>query len=190
MDRKGFTLVELVVAMALTAIIAGSLGAMVSSALVVWRRLARADRQALRPQLALERLRTDVRNSHRWTGLAFEGEPSRAAWPAPVDGPAGAKTVGRISYWLDDDGRLCRGEERYAGLEQAGPPACQALATGIAAFDVTYYGRDPDRNEWAWLPRWPADGSLPAAVQATLTLRQPPGAQWTDVVVLPTTPAR
>ena len=192
MHRRGFTLIELLVATALTAIIAGSLGAVVSSALTVWRRLTRADRAAVRPQLALERLTTDLRNSHRWTGIAFEGKASRVAWSAPVGDPADpeAKTVGRISYWLDDRGRLCRAEDRYAGLGQEAAPGCQVVATDLAAFDVAYYGRDPDRNEWAWLPRWPANERLPVAVQATLTLRQPPGAQWTDVVLLPTTPTR
>lgn len=195
--RRGFTLIELLVAAAITAVMAASLGAVVSAALVVWQRLSRADRLTIRPQLALARWSADLRNSLAWGSLPFEGTPSRLAAAAVLPDPEhpGAWTVGRISYWLDDGGRLCRAAQPYAGWVPAQTPPCQVVATEVEAFALQYFGRDPDRQTWGWRSGWSEPVARPVAVQAMLTMRQPrqarsAAAQWTYVAVLPTTPTR
>jgi general secretion pathway protein J len=179
MKRRGFTLAELLVALALFGLIAGAAVAMLG--LGVRSRAASGEAQARQADLVRTRslLRADLGQAapRRWRDA---GGRSLPAFVAGAGGPllfglvrrgwgneegAARASLQRVE-WRLEDGRLVRAAAPMLDGAAMGPPA--ALMTGVRAARVRYHVNG------GWADRFPAPGqavlpgALPDAVELVL----------------------
>ena len=75
--RRGLTLVELLVASALMALVAGASVATLSGGFKVWQRLQALGQQSQWTEVAFDEIRRDLRNTRRFSLIPFEGTYSQ-----------------------------------------------------------------------------------------------------------------
>lgn len=177
--NAGFTLIEVLVALALFALISGAGFAMLDQVLRTQSRTeGRLDRLA-ELQRAMYVLSGDFLQAR---GRSFRVEPIETGTVIGVRRNAADLQEGAVNltYRLED-GVLLRSVRRSAGSSLAE----QALLTGVAAADWRFF--DPQAG---WVNNWPPAGQLPGAappnplaVELRLTLAE--GAELRRVALLP-----
>jgi len=191
---RAFTLLEVLVATAIMAVLAGSLYATLHVAFRARRSATSAVQEVRTVDLALARLRADIESAVVPAGIlagALVGEPGTDAVGRPSDSlllhctspggePAeGAGDVRMVEFACaeadDDTGLVLLRRVTTNLLAPTTPePYEEVLARGIGAFALRYFdGID-------WLEAWDSttqDNRLPAAVEVTLQLRAPEGAE-------------
>jgi len=176
--RAGFSLVEAMAAVALTASIVMGLSSMTGQWLPNWRRgfvdLQRADLTGL----GLERLVEDISAAEYvtpWGGAPtplFEGDPSEVIFVRSAIGPNSYPhlEVIRLAEVSDDRGLALTRMRAPFTLMSPGAPA-QSFAFGDAValvrapFRVTFAYAGPDR---VWVESWKSQKRLPDAVRITV----------------------
>jgi len=188
--RGAFTLLEMIVAMAIMAVLAGSLYATLHTAFRARRSATAAVEETRRADLTLALVETDLASAVVPTGLlagGFLGEPATDAAGRPADAlllhataPGGTAVAGRgdiraIEFACepsDDDTGLVL--VRYVTTNLLAPttpePEEETLCRNVFALSLRYY----DGIEW--LDTWDSttqDNDLPAAVEVVLELCDP-----------------
>ncbi len=187
---RAFTLLEMLVAMAIMAVLAGSLYATLRVAFRARRSATSAVEEVRTVDLALARVQADIASAVVPAGIlagAFVGEPGtdavgRAADSLLLHGTAtgaeatdGTGDIRMVEFTCaesdDDTGLVLLRRVTTNLLAPTTPePEEEVLARGVAAFALRYFdGID-------WLDTWDSttqDNQLPAAVEVTLYLRAP-----------------
>ncbi|MEO8223715.1 MAG: type II secretion system minor pseudopilin GspJ [Gammaproteobacteria bacterium] len=187
-DQSGFTLLELLVAMGIFAIIGvmamGGLNAIVdqtSQSQVQAERLASLQRavRLITTDLASAdpRYVRDILGQDKELPFLANGTGgylvrlTRGGWPNPANLPYRG-TLQRVQYRLDD-GKLLR--EYWPVLDVGGlgqDPRSEVLLTGVKDAKLLFY--DPDQGTGEWSPQWPPlrnqAPARPRAVQVNLDL--------------------
>ena len=83
----GFSLIELLMASAIAAVVMGGLYATVASGMLAWRRMQEAP--SLEIMLALERMGRQFANAPVFSGMPCEGTDTRVGFPALIQPEAG-----------------------------------------------------------------------------------------------------
>lgn len=191
---KGVTFVELLVTVALLAVVAGTFVGALVGGLEVWRRLhthAAFDQQVL---VALEVMRRDLRNAQPFRRIPFEGDYETLSFPTLLEvdvvGETVVREVGRSGYYLDTrHHRLCQVRRPYRTLRRGSfTEGCRSLADGVERLRFEYYVPDPSTGEPHWTGTW-SDPALPLAVKVVVGYRLAPKTRLitrTLVVDLPT----
>ncbi len=188
----GFTLLELLVATAMTAVLAGSLYATLHMAFRARGSAHAAIDEMRKAELAVELMRTDIESAVLPRGLlagAFLGEDATTAAGRPGDAvmlhctaTGATETEGtgdirmvELACESDQDGDgmvLVRRVTRYLLATHVEEPPTEILCRGVRSFDLRYHdGTD-------WLDTWDstaAGDNLPMAVEVTLELIDPDG---------------
>jgi len=184
---RGFTLLELLVATAMTAVLAGSLYATLRTAFVARRKAGEAVGEMRRAELAVERVRADIQSAVVPRGLLageFLGEDATGGSGRPADGlvlhctaGGGAETEGtgdirrvELTCEADEDGDglvLVRRVRRYLLATRIEEPPAEVLCRGVRSFDLKYHDGTDWQDSWDSTTRGDA---LPLAVQVTIEL--------------------
>jgi general secretion pathway protein J len=191
-SEAGFTLVELLVAMALLALIAVYLASAFGTGRRVWDMRTRIEDQ--------DAVTTTREFLHRQI---------EAAWPAMETTSGGAlrlKFAGRsdaLRFVTHFDGsanwaglydlelRRDKGEFIVSGdLSRPGSSSTQArfdrtLLAGIADIRFAYFGRSEGDAEATWHAEWPAESGLPRLVRVSVAFTQDDQRLWRDLVIAP-----
>jgi type II secretion system protein J len=184
---RAFTLLEMLVAIALMAIIAGSLYASLNIAFRARRSALRVTESVRRAELALDLVRQDLQAAVRPYGVLagiFAGTDDRdtqgrdadalvfyASVPdlEPTQGVGDVKKI-ELACETSDDGTsqvLVRLTTANLLAPETPEPEREVLATGVYAFNLRYF----DGSEWQ--DSWDSsteDDTLPVAVEVTLQL--------------------
>jgi prepilin-type N-terminal cleavage/methylation domain-containing protein len=173
--RRGYTLVEVVVALAITALVMTALTGTVTASL-------RARAAAVVTLDRAAAVRTLLAHLERELTTALPEGFVVSADPQALRFTGGAEPGARLLYTLDGGTLVRRVEPRFAVADAVpGPPV--AMLPGVLGFDV----RILEHGEWtaSWSGRVP-----PPAVRITLALDD--GERFETVVPIPTgrTPAR
>jgi len=193
--HRGFTLIEVLIAMAITAVIA-VLAYVSLSTVIVGVDSVREEAQRINTMnRAFQVLARDIRQvvdrpifdefGTREAGL--EGGPlarqmlalTRAGWHNTVGLPR--STLQRVAYYLEED-RLVRASWSVLDRSGSSEPREIILLEGVESFDLQFLddisalriNRDIDIDRRLWLENWLADTSQPEAVMtlpAALILR-------------------
>ena len=193
----GFTLLEMILATGMTAVLAGSLYATLHTAFKARRSLTAALDPVRRAELALELLREDLQSAMVPRGLLagpLLGEDSvdnsgRANDSVSVHCAVGAsdqsgapgdiRMVELVCETPDGTDQKCLVRYLTANLlaSQAEEPAYEVICRGIHAFDVRYFDGIDWQDSWDSV----AQGDvLPLAVEVTIQLapdEDPPGSE-------------
>ena len=175
---QGFTLVEVLVASSLIALVAGTVVATLSSGVTVWQRLQDSGIQDRMTELAFHELRRDLRNVRRFAPIPFNGSYDHFSFPALVDvgepEDGAAQEIGRLGYYLDARyHRLCRSQQPYRAVRRKRlKGTCVSVLSDIDHMRVMYYSVNPGTGETAWSPAWSAT-EPPLAVKIEIGSRNP-----------------
>ncbi|HUS48343.1 MAG TPA: type II secretion system protein GspJ [Phycisphaerae bacterium] len=186
-QARAFTLLELLAATAMTAVLAGSLYATLHTAFKARRNATSAVEQVRKAELAVELVRADIESAVVPKGIlagAFVGETgvNEAGQPSDTlvlhctaDGAARTEGAGDIrmvefAFESDQDGKgmiLLRRVTLNLLATRVEEPTAEVLCRGVRSFDLMYY------DGTSWQEDWDSgahDNTLPLAVQATLEL--------------------
>lgn len=197
MRRRAFTLIEVMVALAIMAVIAALTWGSLSGALQTRDYLDEQDELDRSARIALSRIQRELSlaflttnttaiNSYKTVFVAKDADGADQIWFSTL---AHRRTIrdsrecdqAEITLWTDDDPDgesgdlvlLHRESERIDEEPDKGGVVLP-LATGVASFDLRYL--DPTTGEWR--DEWDSQGSetperLPRAVEIKLVLRGP-----------------
>jgi type II secretion system protein J len=194
--REGFTLLEVIVAISILALVATLTFASLSNALTTRDVLEQEDKANQAARIALQRIRRDLSLAYLTKNTAavgtyrtlFAGQDDNLAdrvWFASLshqrlykDAREGDQT--EITYWTVDDPEqrdalvLLRREAPRIDHEPEKDGTIAPLAYGVKAFDLQYL----DSQDAEWRKEWDTAGTetpnrLPRAVRVTLTLLAP-----------------
>ncbi len=194
-DQSGMTLMELVVALALLALIVGSLAAALGTGITAG---ASVDARAQSD----ETLRTAHTTLRRYIGQArpvkwragtreqigFVGDAQSVGFTAVMPPWPGSGGFYRARVALEErsGGMVLRraptaGERTDYNLADASDVA--VLADGVAAVRFSYFGQDDGARAAAWRTDWRGQRSLPKLVRLDLQFRDPRAPAWPPLVI-------
>ena len=174
---SGFSLLELVVAVALTAVVALALAAAFAGGLAVWERARRLQGVPTEAVLFGRTFPRDVRNTFHLAGLKLKGTAEELTLPGwvPTRDRQGVSRVrvGLIRYGYDPTlGIVWRAAwDLPAGTAE--DATREPIVSGVEALRFAYYDKPADRRgQGAWRGTWLERTNFPAAIKVSLNLRE------------------
>lgn len=196
-SQRGMTLIELVVALGLLALLVGILASALG---ITVRSTAAMDARAEQSEtlrIAQETLRRYLAQARpvRWRvgqreQVGFTGEAEQVGFVAvlpPWPGEGGTHLV-RLALRESPSGKaLVLTRQPTAGEQQGFAFAADAdetvLVDGILALRWSYFGLDPGVRRQQWRSEWRAQPTLPKLVRLDLQLADPKARQWPPLVI-------
>jgi prepilin-type N-terminal cleavage/methylation domain-containing protein len=188
--EAGFTLVELLVALALLAVTASLLVAAIGSARqaldVVDRRVTRASVPAV--QSVLRRLLIEARSApdriHRDDpSRAFVGDPDGLSFVSSFVPQGQYGGLWRYGIALDAGALVLTQQLVRPRSSTADAQIRTVVITGIDALRLRYFGVEDQDGAPQWQDGWHAPHRLPRLVTVDVTFERADGRQWTPLVV-------
>ena len=168
-ERRGFSLVELLVVVACMAVMIAVLLSCVAAGMRAWDSGSREGTAELAALVALLRMEQDVAGAIVFGDIPLEGGPARMVLPALVQGTDDDLRPGAVVYHFDRGrGLLLRNSWVYPGGNQSGTRTEQVLES-VRETILEY--RDPAGDE-TWAPAWNGRPELPSHVRVTLVIEE------------------
>lgn len=176
----GFTLVELLITLALMTFIFGVLFSMISGGLRVWQRLQCGVKQEHEIYFAFDQIRRGLHAVHPFELILFKGSQDRIEFPALIDVPSAEESEtavrepGRISYYYDRSQlTLCKSERLFRGLRRdARAEVCKPLALNVEKAVFSYSGYNSKSKSFSKTSYW-SDKQPPVSVKVELEYHDP-----------------
>jgi general secretion pathway protein J len=193
----GFTLVELLVALALFGLLAATLFSSVRFGMNAWTRgTARVDQidEILHAQHLLRSMIENayplyVRSANQTGQVEFEGTNESMTFLAPS--PAALGLAGRSRFHLKAehwDGRTnlrLTSVPELARPGEAGQAHAKTLLAGVEKVSISYLGAPINAGSPAWVTTWHQQVVLPRLVRIEVLFQAQDGRHWPDLVVAP-----
>lgn len=177
--RRGFTLLELLVAGALIAVAATVVAGAFAAGFRVWQRASQQGGATEDAVIALELIQKDVRNSEPFRLVPFRGSESGLELPAVVSNQPGS-----IRYEFSSASRQLERVVRVFSILEGEKEAREVILGKVESVRFSYGDRGPDgKGVVTWAGAWPPGTNTPAAVK--VQLRSPPLIDLERTVVLP-----
>ncbi len=183
----GFTLMELLVASAIAAVVAGGLVFSLNMGAKSWKRLQRS--AGTEAALGLARLSSQFANSVRFRKVPFQGSAGSVSFPGLIrvssPGEPAAWSLGRKEFYFDGEQRaFCFREQTLKEfLDGEGFQRSECLVPGVKQFKLEYLELEPNGKKLRWIPAWEGgqDQKIPWAIRATLVVEDLTGPESTYV---------
>ncbi|MBL8024689.1 MAG: type II secretion system protein [Elusimicrobia bacterium] len=185
----GFTLIELVLALGLTAILATTLGGVLRGAVGTWRDMRDSSRARQRAQALFNRLGEDLRNSISFPGESFIGTGGELVFKTVVDvarEPGSLETqpqIARVRYHQEFDEvsdlslpggpRVVREQKIYTTSIFSDARKTRVEIPATIHFAFAYAGGSV--GEVLWEDVWIASDTVPGGVKASLVFQSKKG---------------
>lgn len=170
-SSKGFTLVELIAAMSILAVVTGVVVASFSAGMRVLEAATGFNRADAEVAPAIEILQKDLMNSFAFFSIDFEGDDSRISFATLAhSGEAGHKYAGisQVEYFID---RNKEALVRRVAVFPLGIDSREAkeeiIIAGLDLLKFSYFETDSESGG-QWVDVWEDATNLPAAVQARI----------------------
>lgn len=161
-NRKGFTLVELLITVALVSLIGATVAAAVSGCLRVWSKVSAHGDTTSWAEVAFEGIRRDLHNIKAFAPIEFKGEYDAMRFPALVRSPLSdgeeIAEIGQAGYYFDNQRkRLCRTQFSYRLMRRAHfKDQCDAVMNHVSRVRFSYYKPKTETSEPEWGSSWEA----------------------------------
>jgi prepilin-type N-terminal cleavage/methylation domain-containing protein len=179
-DRRGFTLVETLIAMAILTMIVASTFTIFRSSSSSWQKGETRSERYHNARIAIGKMSMEISQaviSER--GLSkFIGSKDEVSFISFVSRSSGVFGLAEIEYWLDkEDNLLMRNEDTEPDYDFSSQDYSDVLAEGISELELFYY------DGLAWHDNWnsglsgedPGTGVLPKAVKIKLKVEDKKG---------------
>jgi len=184
-NRRGFTLIEVLLAVSIFAVIAGSLYFSLRSGLLVFQRaeVGLSDQQTIR--LVLARIEKDLRNALRYEPIPFEGKGRSLAFPTVIRSFERNEVVlypVKMSYEYRE-GKLMRITEPISD-DLKKKKTKETILEDLQSVQFRYGFMSPDTKEPFWKEEWSYDETallLPKAVSVKFKFKKNSG----ETILLP-----
>ncbi|MCK5081543.1 MAG: prepilin-type N-terminal cleavage/methylation domain-containing protein [Candidatus Omnitrophica bacterium] len=180
---SGFTLIELMVSTSILGFIGLAILTTFGSGFHVYERVQSYGGLQAEALLSVEEMSRDLNNMFAFSGIAFEGDAQKIAFPAVIETvetieeeERAVSSVGQIAYYLtgDDDQKiLMRDEWNYSQVSvgDKSKDDQSGFFSYVKDLQFSYYFFDKENEEYIWKDSWfeEEDKGLPAAVKINLT---------------------
>jgi hypothetical protein len=174
MNRKAFTLVELLIVTTLMTFVSGVIVATLTGGFKVW---ARATEYGVHDQASLiasEGIRKDLASARRFRLIPFTGAYDEVSFPvvARFGSDASApQEIGRLGYYTDSRrGLLCRSFVPYRLANRIRlRDRCEVVLEGVQKARFDYFGSETGEEDAGWSSSWESDVP-PQSVKLSTTL--------------------
>lgn len=169
---RAFTLIELMVVIAIVGLVAGVVVASFSGGIGVWESasiLTHVEREAY---FGAESIRRDIAGTFDFHDLGFKGAADNVSFPGlvPVADAEGATRfrIGTVKYLHDAAGKsLERLTWQYPYTEESAFP--EIIAEGVESIRFSYLAAGADTDD-GWVSDWEAATNFPAAFRMDFTI--------------------
>lgn len=159
---SGFSLIELLVAISLIALVGGTVTALVTAGGRVWARVRAHGTHAAWTETIFEQVRRDVHRARRFSEIPFKGTYEEVSFPVLISSETEDGTpyeqLGRLGYYFDSYHRqLCRSEQSYLLIRRTRMrESCEPVLTGVERVRFRYYALNADLHAYEWSTGWDA----------------------------------
>jgi general secretion pathway protein J len=199
--QQGFTLLELLVAMTLFAMLATMMYGGVGFGVRAWEASSRAEhgagdigtvqvtlrRAVSQVELAFYR---DARQSAQKTKVAFLGHPDRMAFVAPVSQFVGIGGRYHVGFEIENAGaaqNLVLKWEAFSvetlAFELSSKAEKEVLVQNISGLRTSYFGRASDGAGKAWVDSWKNEHELPLLIRLEVVFPSGDPRVWPEFVI-------
>jgi len=151
-NQRGFTLVEILIALSIAAVLTVSLAGVLRGAVTTWRALRAQARMDQRARVVIDRMGRDLRNAVTVPGNPFQGEPDRLSFCTVrarygETSPEGTSLRVVLVTWRWDGANraIVQEESDLVPWEGRDPVVRTNVTAGQVGFDYLRDGRGPPR---------------------------------------------
>jgi len=187
--NKGFTLVEMIVTIVITAFLGIVVYTTFSQGVRLWTRTAK-DHGEWKVDLWVEKITADLRNVFQDPQWPLKGTRTELVF-ATLRHEANGSIAGTPAYFRyvfdpNTQAVVCR---RYAFedvlMAKSSPQSTLSALEKILAFDLEYYAYDPKAKAYHWQSQWNKD-CFPETVKITIEPEQMNHRKWIRMIQIPT----
>lgn len=175
MKRKGFTLIELVIAILILAVVAVSVYGSFSAGVKAWRR-GGEDRELQKIRIALLKIQKELRSSFFFSKAPFKGASSEITFPLAASGKD-KDEIYVIDYYVTEDRHaglkvLMKRKALFAENRFSEERPMEEFIFSADSIDFEYaYGLKDGSRGIEWKDAWPeSQEKLPLAVKINFKL--------------------
>lgn len=170
--KRGFTLIEILVAMVILIIVIGSTLAIFRASATSWQRGQLRSQRYQAARFILDRMTREISSSFpsSLAGPHCLGSADRFYFICALnDIPTSLAEVG---YWLDENSQtLMRSYELFPDYKFSSFEKAEVLGEDIQALNFFYYTGETWRQDWDSRPQAAQSGMLPKAVKVTFDIK-------------------
>ena len=187
--RRGFTLLELLVAGALIAVAATVVAGAFAAGFRVWQRASQQGGGYEDAIIALELIQKDIRNTEPFRLIPFKGSDSDIEIPSIIAGPGpngnGTRDQpGSIRYVFSATSRRLERVKKMVIVPGGEQESREQILDNVESVRFSYADCGPDgKSAVTWSGAWPAGTNTPVAVK--VQVKVPPLIDLERIVVLP-----
>lgn len=200
MRRAGFTLIELIVALAVFALVGTTVGITLQNGIRAWSRIHRVSEHQQQVRFALALLERDAAHAVLLTGANDADDPPvfnettlrfvTVQYPHPPRMPRLERVLIRAEAQLDGTTALIRRSAPYPAAPEGALSRARVLLPRITACQFVYLYDNPTTKQFVWRPVWesatPMPKALPRAIRLAIRATADPPLQLQHVVDMPT----
>ena len=187
--NKGFTLVEMIVTIVITAFLGIVVYTTFSQGVRLWTRTAK-DHGEWKVDLWVEKITADLRNVFQDPQWPMKGTRTELAFATLLHEAHGniSGTPSYFRYFFDSNAQsvVC---QRYAFenvlMSKPSPQVTMPALEKIVSFDLEYYTYDPKAKAYHWRSQWNKD-CFPETVKITIEPEQMNHRKWIRMIPIPT----
>ena len=173
LHKKGFTLIEMLIVLAMLSLIGLAIFATLSNGIRIWQRLNQAVGQE-DINILFDRIARELRNTFEFSTIKFQGEEDKVAFATFITTPGSYQPqetgIGQAIYYYNKTSRqLTREKRNYTQIFKGEGGTKEELLKDIDSLKLSYYFHDEERREYLWQEAWHREG-LPLAVRIELEL--------------------
>jgi prepilin-type N-terminal cleavage/methylation domain-containing protein len=186
--KKAFTLVELLISIAIVSLVGLAVYSVFAGGVNAWRRGNISNSFGRNIRLSSEKITRDLRNTFKFSNIAFEGTDNSVKFPALIlaeTDPAkeGEENyyyeVGRVAYFYDQEKEaLCKEEKRYPEVfKQEEITEGEILIPRVSQLEFSYCYLDNATGSYEWKSDWKKEeqDTIPQAVKIKLVFKEETG---------------
>lgn len=186
--RRGFTLLEVLIVVAILGIVIAVIGACLTAGMRVWDTARRYSKGEPQLALACAMMERDIVNAFPFYAIQFSGAVDAVSMPVMLGVPdvANVKQVGTVRYyWIKDREALGRKEWVYP-VPEPSDAAAEIVAASVVRLQWWYAGASDAPG--VWRETWADPSNMPYRVKVEAELSSESGGYRVErIVVRPVT---